>query len=511
MSSPPPATVRNALNDAPDAGLTGWSALKWLARGLLGLVLAGWSLLLIAWLTLHWGILPHIQQWRGPLEERASRALGVPVRIGAITVRSSGWVPSFELTDVRLLDTAARPALRLPHVFAAISPRSVLALRFEQLLIDGAELDIRRDASGRVFVAGLELGGPANGGDANAVSDWFFAQSEFVIRGGTLRWTDEQRQAEPLALGDVQLVVRNGLRQHEFRVDATPPSEWGGRFSARGRFTQPLWARRGDWKRWSGSGYADLPRADVHALRRYVALPVEVSEGIGAVRGWFDLKNGEATAATVDVALRAVSMRLAPDLEPLVIKELGGRIVGGRDAAGGTLALQGLRFETGDDLRWPQGDLTFAWRQRPGQPVTGGAFAAQRLDLGLMARIATRVPVGEALRRFLAEAGPQGQLTAVDTTWDGPLQAPLRYRARGRLDDLTVAAQPARDPDAIGRPGVRGATLQLDANERGGTAHVGIHAGAIDLPGVFDEPRVALDQLAADVQWTIQPAPGGAA
>ena len=60
-----------------------------------------------------------------------------------------------------LLDAGGRVALRLPRVVAALSPRSLLALdlRFEQLLIDGAELEVRRDAQGRIFVAGLDFGG----------------------------------------------------------------------------------------------------------------------------------------------------------------------------------------------------------------------------------------------------------------------------------------------------------------------------------------------------------------
>ncbi|HWH80720.1 MAG TPA: TIGR02099 family protein, partial [Burkholderiaceae bacterium] len=255
MSLIPPATRR------PEPAR--WARLRWASKALLGLVFTAWSLVLIAWLTLHWGILPHIQQWREPIEQRASAALGVPVRIGRIEVRSGGWVPSFELREVQLLDAAGRAALRLPRVFAAISPRSLLSLelRFEQLLIDGAQLEVRRDAAGRITVAGLAFDG-AGAGEGSAAADWFFAQHEFVIRGGALRWTDELRGADtqPLALTDVQLVLRNGLRLHELRVDATPPLEWGDRFSAIGRFTQPLLARRGDWRRWSGTAYADLPR-----------------------------------------------------------------------------------------------------------------------------------------------------------------------------------------------------------------------------------------------------------
>ena len=76
MSLIPPAT------SAPVPVLKRWARIRWIARALLGLVVLAWSLLLIAWLTLHWGILPHIQQWREPIQARASKALGVPVRIG---------------------------------------------------------------------------------------------------------------------------------------------------------------------------------------------------------------------------------------------------------------------------------------------------------------------------------------------------------------------------------------------------------------------------------------------
>ena len=344
-----------------------WRPLRTVAQLMLWLVIAVWSLVLIAWLTLHWGILPHIEQWRAPIEARASRALGVPVRIGGITVRSGGWVPAIELRDVELLDAQQHPALTLPRVSAAISPRSLLSFRltFEQLLIEGAHLELRRDPQGRVFVGGLNFSG-SDVGDPSDAADWFFQQHEFAIRGGSLRWTDELRQAPPLTLTDVQLVVRNRLRSHDLRLDATPDGAWGDRVSLTGHFTQPLLASAGDWHRWSGTAFADLPRADVRELRRHVALPFELSEGDGALRGWFELKDGQAQAATVDLALRAVTLRLDSSVQPLQVAQVEGRLSAQRNADGATLAVQHFGFLTGDGIRWPQGDMSLTWRQREG-------------------------------------------------------------------------------------------------------------------------------------------------
>ena len=509
MSLIPPATTRpdvTATPEQPAGTKTLWASLRWVARFGVGLVITVWSLLLIAWLTLQWGILPHIENWREPIEARASTALGVPVRIGRIELRSSGWVPSMELHEVLLLGPDLRPALRLPRVFAAVSMRSLLSfeLRFEQLLIDGAQLEVRRDASGRILVAGLDFSAPEVG-QGNAAADWFFSQHEFVIRGGSLRWTDEQRQAAPLALTDVQLVIRNGLRQHDIRVDATPPAEWGERFTVVGRFTQPLLARRGDWRRWSGEAYASLPRADLHALRQHVTLPFELSEGIGALRGWFDVKDGQPSAATVDVALRAVALRLGPKVDPLVVEEVEGRLIGRRQADGGSVSVQHFTFLTGDEIRWPQGDMTLSWRQRDGQAWTGGEFSAQKLDMALMAQVASRVPVGDALRKLLTEAQPKGLISGLSTSWTGPLDAPTRYRAKGLLSHLSLASRPSAASGGVGRPGLHGATLQFEATEAGGEARVAMNGGTVDLPGVFDDPRLVFDQLNAQVLWTIAP------
>src|SRR5664279_1651046 len=236
----------------PIAGAARRRPLRFIARVLLGLVAMAWIVLVACWLSLHWLILPHIDRWRVPIEERASALLGAPVKIGAIEVRSNGWVPALELREVRILDAQQRVALDLPRVSAAVSARSLMTfeLRFEQLLIDGPSLDVRRGADGHIRVAGIDFGGNTT--------------------------------------------------------------------------------RAGDWRRWSGSVFADLPRADVRELRRHVSLPFELSEGDGALRGWFELKNGLPERATVDLALRAVRLRLEKTVEPLEFEQIEGRIEAAR-------------------------------------------------------------------------------------------------------------------------------------------------------------------------------------
>lgn len=503
------------MSPAPNVIVSRGSWWRWPTRALrwlVGLLLLAWSLLLAAWLILYWGILPHIDEWRPRIEALASRELGVPVAIGAIDVRSGGWVPAVQLRDVAIRDAAGREALRLPRVSAALSVPSLLALqlRFDQLLIEGAELVVRRDAQGRISVGGLELAGRVgDGADAGApVVDWFFEQHEFVIRDATLTWLDEQRGAPPLQLTDTVVVLRNRLRRHELRIDATPQAAWGDRFSLRARLVQPIVARSGDWRRWRGTVYAELPLVDVALLRQYVTLPFELREGRGALRSWVELRDGAPGVATVDLALRDVGLRLSKDLQPLQFEHLRARLEGEQGGHRARVAARGLEFATTDGTSWAASDLAASWRTdgaAGAEAVSAGEFSANRLDLAAMASIAARLPLGDALRKVLAELAPRGSVSDLSARWDGPLDEPRHYQARARIKGLSIAAAAAAQ--GVGRPGFVNADIDLQASELGGDARLAIADGAFEFPGVFEQPVVPLRRFDAQLTWRIGAGP----
>jgi len=482
-----------------------------------------WGVFLTAWLTLHWAILPHIDEWRPSIERLASRSIGLKLSLGAIRVQSGGWVPAFELQDLRLYDSDGRQALHLERVHTALAPQSLLALtlRFEQILIDGARLDVRRDVHGRWHVAGLDWAGSVDGADTRA-RDWVLRQREFVVRHAQVHWSDERAGVPPLVLSELDLVLRNGLRGHALRLDATPPPAWGQRFTVRGRFNQPLLAPAGELRRWSGTLYAEFPQADAAALRRHVTLPFELGEGDGALRAWVDIADGSPRKATLDFALRAVSLQLAPALQPLQLQQLLGRVDAERDAAGIQLRAQDLAFVTGDGLSWPAGDLNLSWRQAQNlgerwttaTPVTGGELGADRLSLDVMARLAESVPLGQALHTLLGGLAPRGTIDNLKARWTGPLDQPDTYQVDARLRDLTLQAAPvpAGDTphDSPGRPGVRHAQVELSASERGGQAKLSIRDGAMVFPGLWEQPELPLHELDAALSWRFTPTPGRA-
>lgn len=469
-----------------------------LSTGALWGLITVWLLFVLAWGVLHGWIVPRIAEYRPALETQATQALGVPVRIGDIVAQSSGLIPSFELRDVVLLDQRGQEALRLTRVLAAVSPRSLLNLGFEQLHIDRPALDVRRTADGRILVAGLDLSKGAEGDGRGA--DWLFSQTELVIRQGALRWTDELRSAPPLALTEVDMVVRNSRRRHALRLDATPPPDWGDRFTLVAQFRQPLLsARRGQWQNWVGQVYGRFDRVDVSQLRRHADLGPQVYQGRGALRVWADIHRAALTGATVDLALSEVLVRLDTQLPPLGLRSVQGRLGGRRLADGFELQTEGLQFDTQAGVHWPGGQVFLSYSQGQDPLASRGELRADRLDLTALSQVATQLPLGTATHAALQAYAPAGLVESIQARWQGPVGAWTSYEARGRASGLSLASQPR--PGGAGIPGVRGVTLDFDLNQSGGKASLQMARGALDFPGVFDEPVMALDRLSADVAW----------
>lgn len=493
--------------------------LKWLAvaaRVALWLVVTFWLLFGAAWGLLHGWIVPRIEDFRPRLEIQASKALGVPVRIGQITARSEGLIPSFELRDVTLTDASGREALRLPRVVAALSPASLWGGGFEQLVIEQPVLDITRTLDGKIYVGGLDINQAT---DNNDTADWIFSQAEFVIRGGTLRWTDEQTKAPPLALSQVDAVMRNSTRRHAFRIDATPPPEWGGGFSLRGQFRQPLLSKgAGHFADWSGQLYAEFSRVgDVSRIKQYVSntFGIDPRSGSGSLRAWADISKGQPSAATLDVALHDVNVQLGKTLEPLALASVTGRVGGKRLNDGFEFATENLRFDTPDGLQWPGGNLAVTSSGTAGQTEQKNELKADRLDLAAVAQIANRLPLGTTTHALIASFAPKGLVETLDARWQVPVNGDLSYSAKGRVSGLEVAAMPSQIPrrnalQAVGsavtyqqpgRPGIKNAAIDFDLTQAAGRAKVAITQGHLDLPGVFEDPRVLLDRLSMDAQW----------
>jgi uncharacterized protein (TIGR02099 family) len=484
----------------------------------------------LLFLFLRYAILPNIDYYKGGIERAASAACGNRVEIARIYASWSGLRPNLFLGDVTLHDQAGRKVLDLPSVSATLAWWSLLAadVRFQSLEIIRPELDVRRAADGKLYVAGVGFDPNQGGGDGRG-ADWLLAQREIVIREGRITWNDEGRGAPPLLLDKLSLVLRNRWREHQFALRATPPASLAAPLDVRANFVHPVFSKRiSDVAMWKGELFADLQNADLAAWKTYFDYPFALASGNGALRAWITLDHAKLAGFTADVGLANVSAQLGPELPPLELAQVSGRVAAREEfplhvqdglptfgARGHEISLSDFSLQTRDGLSLAPTTLSEHYlAPAKGQPERV-QFKARLLDLETLAALAERLPLSAAQRKLLADLAPRGRLQDFSAEWQGSFPNLSAYRIKGRVEGLGLNAQPAvlarpKTANAPAQaalpavPGFQNLTGSVEANERGGGIQLAARDLVLQLPGYFSEPALPFEQLNVQARWSFE-------
>jgi uncharacterized protein (TIGR02099 family) len=439
-------------------------------------------------------VLPNIDRYRGEIEQTLSRTLSLPVAIRAIDASWPGMWPNLRIHGLAIHDAQGRPALAFDEVEADLAWATLWHVQphFARLEIDAPSLDLRRDAEGRLFVAGLEIKADNEPGDD--LSDWLLAQDRIVIRNATITWHDDLRQAPPLALARLNFDLRNSGNHHRFGLTAEPPRELAARLDIRGDFRGRDLDLLAAWK---GDAYAELDYADLAGWRAWFDYPVELPHGSGGVRLWLSFASQELTGATADVRLADLAVRLAPELPMLATTRVEGRLAARRLADGYSVEARHLALAMSDGVRIEPTDLDFAWHPASGKQAARGEATANGVDLGALAALAGHLPIPADLRAKVAAYEPRGRVSDLRLTWTGEPETLATYSLKARFQDLGLRAQGAV-------PGFSGLSGRVEGNDKGGTLELASRDASLELPAVFADPRLALAALDAAGDWKVE-------
>ncbi len=444
-------------------------------------------------------VLPHVEDYRGDIEKVLSSSLELPVAIGHVEAHWNGLNPWLALRNVRLHDRQNRPALTLDYIEAELSWTSllVLDLRLKRLELLAPTLDVRRDAQGRLTVAGLPIETRRDQQD-NALADWLLAQQRIFIRDARIDWNDQSRAAPPLTLKHVNLLLQNDGRRHRFGLTAQPPEALASRLDLRGDFQGRDVRRLSEWQ---GEAYVELDYADLSGWRQWVDYPIGLSRGSGAVRLWASLDKQQIVGATADIALHEVSLGLGRSQPPIELKSLTGRLGGRIEADGYAVNARRLSLLLQDGLQITPTDFDFEWKEASSKASAHGRFNANQLDFDTLSRLAGRLPFDAATRRHLADYAPRGQLQDLKVSWSLKPSAQAetlpvleKYAVHTQFSGLSLNAQGAL-------PGFTGLTGSIDGDETGGRFRLESQDAALALPEIFADPRIELGKLSAQASW----------
>ena len=449
-------------------------------------------------LVVRFVVFPQVESHRAEIVAALSARLGEPVEIDAIGTGWDGWNPKLSIRGLRILDRAGstgEPLLDLPRVDLIVAWTSLplLEFRLRELVVDGPKLSVRRDAAGRLRIAGMAIDSARQNEEA-IVGDWLLRQREIVVSNALITWDDELRKAPQLVLDQVQFRLEHSFGHHRFGLTGMPPAELASPVDLRG---DVVGLAPADWQKAGGKFYLRLDYADVAAWREYLSLPLPVDSGKGALRLWMELEKGEPSDLTADLVLVDVRTQLANDLRPLELARVSGRVGWKHDAGHHELYTKALAFEAMDGTTLAPTDFTFMHDEAADGRGAEGKLTFVRVELAPLTMLAAHLPLPQSVRHDLARYAPRGTLNDGKYSWEGTAAAPTKFSASGAFEALGVNAQ-----DVF--PGGSGITGRFAATETKGTLKLASQRMTLELPHVFIEP-IPFDSAAGDVRWERTP------
>ncbi|GGC10180.1 DUF3971 domain-containing protein [Oxalicibacterium flavum] len=511
----------------------GWRRFDVAAFGLpclaLKLMLVAYFVFAIVYLGLRYAVMPQIDEYRGEVERVATRAIGRPVTIGAISASWQGLRPQLQLGQVAIYGRDGQPALQLPHVSAVVSWWSlpVFDLRLHRLDIDRPEMDIERDAQGRFHIGGMPLDTEQEGNGRGA--DWVLSQRDIHINSGRLRWKDALRQAPELVLERVNMVLQSRGRHHHFGLQAVPPTAIAAPLDVRARFEHPRFAERiSNPALWTGEIYADLRDTDLAAWKTYLDFPFDLQTASGSLRTWLSFDHARVANLTADLALSDVLVQLRKDLPPLDLVSAQGRVSiqetiddSVRDGTptfglrGHAVAVRNFTLQTRDGLVLPTTTVSERFvAARNGAPERT-EVQAQMLDLQALAAFAERLPLPATQLQLIRDFAPRGQLKDFSAQWQGAYPDVQSYSVKGDFNGLSLRDQPARPARKASAgspaqaavpaiPGFENLSGHIDAGDQGGSILLASRDVSVASPAYLADPVLEFDTLDVDAKWRFE-------
>ena len=464
------------------------AAVRLTVRVLIALI----ALFCVLLLLIRFVVFPQLENYRGRVTAMLEEQIGEPVEMGALAGGWDGWNPRLDIDNLRVVDGKnGTPLLVLPAVHLTVAWTSFLFvdLRFKEAVLDRPQLDVRRDAQGVLHVAGLTVD-PRQSNSNAAPADWLLRQRRILIHDGTITWRDEQREAPPLELTRVEFRMENRFGRHRFGLTGSPPAAIAAPIDLRGDVTGHTLA---EWRTSSGRLYVRLDYADVAAWQSWLPLPIAIKSGKGAVRVWLEYGDGEARAGVADLILVDVQATLAPELQPLTLARLDGRLGWRNDGSEREVFSENLAFSGTGGTHFDPTDFKLVLRAANGARPATGQMQLSNLQLAPLTQVAASLPLPERWRHELARYNPRGTLAEGHLQWQGEATAPQSFVASTRFSDLGIDAQD-------GLPGFSGLSGSFEATDHDGALVLQSRSMQVDLPGVFAEP-LALDSVHGHVGW----------
>ena len=447
-------------------------------------------------------LISDIKAYHFDIEQIASAFLDHPVKIESMDARFVGMTPTLVFNQVRLLDKTGKSELvgfKQAELGIALWP----SLRAEklvpaQMVIEGINLAVTREESGRIQIQGVDVSAlgktttALGGGQSDELAKWLFRRSHLALRQSSLIWKDMQRGGVVRRFHDVNIELMNDEDIHvlqgqitlpaalgsrlefalDIKGDLQKPAEWVGEFFLRGAAVN-----LGEWQK-------QLPQKKELAIRN----------GILDIKLWGELQQGRLTRLSGDTSAYQLLVN-APFIKgTLDFRMLGGVFDYRANGQEHTLAINRLQVIRGNDV-WPESRLTLRHRMAGNNQPDELELLLDQFRLQDLSQLLLKTKLlPRAINQRLADMQPAGTVRHLH------LQTSLQDESFSEPYFLQAEfAQLAFDPSGK-LPGITNVSGSVWADSERGRVSMTSDAARVELPRLF-RAALALERLQGELNW----------
>ncbi len=441
-----------------------------------------------------------LPEYRADLEEKASIAVGLPVRFGSVDARLRLNGPELIFYDVRVLDPdsgtvlvrAGRGGVTFDPI-DLIRDRKVSATR---VFLDRANIVLELTRDGVMRIKGLET--PAAGSE-DGLSVREFPAGLFELTHTDFIIEDLKYGLGPWSFRDVELQLQNDGKNIVINGTVELPDDLGESLSLLVELNDITAGQ--DILQWQAHVQAtELNLSNLSELtpERYRV----IEEGSGDISLHVFVENGQLHHASVRLDLAEARIFLAPEsVASIAYESIDGRLELDRLGNGWSAAARGFRLEQAG-RSWEKSDVRLDYLELPvepgNEPGTAGHeinFSASFLGIEELAILAGWLPDMEIKDRLL-KVRPEGRLRNLSLNYTDRDDGVGEYLISTEFEGLAASAQG-------GLPGVLGLSGRLTAENNGGTISLNSQGLELDAPSLFRAP-LRLDSVGGEMEWQQQ-------
>ena len=442
-----------------------------------------------------------LPEYRADLEEKASIAVGLPVRFGSVDARLRLNGPELIFYDARVLDpdtgavlVRARRGGVTIDLIALIRDRKFSATRVS---LDGASIRLERTRDGVTRIQGLETPGTGSGEGLRAtefpVGIFELTHTDFVIE-------DLKNELGPWSFRDVELQLENDGQNIVINGRVELPDDLGESLSWHVEMHDITAGQ--DIQQWQAHVQAtqlNLSNLSQLTPERYRV----IEEGSGDISLHVFVEGGELQHASVRADLADARIFLAPEsVASIAYEAIDGRLELDRLGNGWSAAARGFRLEQAG-RGWEKSDVRLDYLDLPAaesgdEPGAAGHeinLSASFVGIEELAVLAGWLPDTQ-IKDWLLALRPAGRLRNLSLNYSDRAEGTGEYRFSTEFEGLAMSAQ-------RGLPGVRGLSGTLTAENNGGTIILHSQGLELDAPWLFRTPQL-FDSVTGELEWQRQ-------